>query len=286
MTKGFYLQQQQIIQNRLIKHFVPKVEAAIRDQISAAVEAIKKNPNTINGVIDSDSAMVIRHAIGKTHGDVIDFEMAKIIRDLYRTAAVAALKKYKPIKRETKGFGFNDTFVKSILDYFAKFLLNKVVIPISKTTTAFIEKTLQEAITKGWGVDETVKHLQNTDVPLKRARVIVRTESVRAMNFSQLVAADSEDFEMEKRWLAIEDRRTRDSHSDHGGVDGEQISLYDKFSNGLMYPGDEEGEAAEICNCRCTLIYIAARDSKNRLIPKKDKAMNIFTALGINKMAA
>lgn len=272
MTKGFYLQQQQIIQNRLIKHFVPKVEVAIRDQIRATIEAIKKDG--------------ISHSIGKVHGDIIDFEMAKIIRDLYRTAAVAALKKYKPIKRETKGFGFNANFVKSIIDYFAKFLLNKVVIPISKTTTAFIDKTLQEAVTKGWGVDETVKHLENTDVPKKRARVIVRTESVRAMNFSQLVAADSEDFEMEKRWLAIEDKRTRDSHSDHGGVDGEQVGLYEKYSNGLMYPGDENGDAAEVINCRCTQVFIAVRDIRGRLVPKKDKAMNIFIALGINKMAA
>ncbi len=277
MTKAFYIQQQTIIQNRLIKYFVPKVEAAIRAQIQAAVEAIKKNG--------------IQHSIGKIHGEVIDFEMMKVIRELYKTAAVAALKKYRPVKRETKGFGFNANFVNMILKYFEKFLLNKVVIPISKTTVDFIEEVLQSAIKKGWGVDQTVKELEDTDVPLKRSRLIVRTEGVRAMNFSQLVAADSEDYEMEKQWCAIEDRRTRTTHSDHGGVDGQRVDLYNRFSNGLMFPGDPGDEnhevpASEVCNCRCTLIYIAKRDARGRLVPKKNKAVNIYTALEMNKLAA
>lgn len=43
--------------------------------------------------------------------------------------------------------------------------------------------------------------------------------------------------------------RTRESHR---RVDGEIRELDEKFSNGLMFPGDPNGSAAEVVNCRCT----------------------------------
>lgn len=52
-----------------------------------------------------------------------------------------------------------------------------------------------------------------------------------------------------KQWDATLDGRTRDSHR---RVDGEIRELDEKFSNGLMFPGDPSGGAAEVVNCRCT----------------------------------
>ena len=40
-------------------------------------------------------------------------------------------------------------------------------------------------------------------------------------------------------------------------VDGEIRALDEKFSNGLMYPGDPSGSAAEVINCRCVLLQRA-----------------------------
>lgn len=54
---------------------------------------------------------------------------------------------------------------------------------------------------------------------------------------------------MLKQWDASLDARTRDSHA---RVDGEIRELDEKFSNGLMFPGDPNGAAAEVVNCRCT----------------------------------
>ena len=52
-----------------------------------------------------------------------------------------------------------------------------------------------------------------------------------------------------KQWDAAMDKRTRDSHA---RVDGEIRELDEKFSNGLRFPGDPLGSAAEVVNCRCT----------------------------------
>ena len=57
-----------------------------------------------------------------------------------------------------------------------------------------------------------------------------------------------------KQWDATLDKRTRDSHAQ---VDGEIRELDEKFSNGLMYPGDPNGRPEEVINCRCALLQRA-----------------------------
>lgn len=59
--------------------------------------------------------------------------------------------------------------------------------------------------------------------------------------------------DVEKRWLAALDSRTRGSHRH---LDGEVVKLDAEFSNGLKYPGDPDGPASEVYNCRCTLVPV------------------------------
>lgn len=59
--------------------------------------------------------------------------------------------------------------------------------------------------------------------------------------------------DVEKRWLAALDSRTRGSHRH---MDGETVKLDAEFSNGLRYPGDPDGPASEVYNCRCTLVPV------------------------------
>lgn len=250
-----------------MKLFVPKVEAALRHQINQAIAIIR--------------AKGVRAAQGNINGDILNAQIGKVITEIYSTAATLAFKKYKP---NIKAFGINIDFVNQVIEYLKKYLLEKVVVPISQTTVDAIESVLQEAVREGWGVDETVKRLEDEDLTKFRARLIVRTETVKATNITQIVAADNEDYEMEKMWIAIEDKRTRKSHS-HAGVDGERVDLDQPYSNGLMFPGDPNGGPAEVCNCRCTQGYFAKRDLNGKLIPKKEKGITILTRLNINRAA-
>lgn len=54
-----------------------------------------------------------------------------------------------------------------------------------------------------------------------------------------------------KQWSAALDSHTRDTHK---ALDGEEVPYNEEFSNGLMYPGDPDGEPAEVYNCRCAMI--------------------------------
>lgn len=238
-SRNWYIRQQQIAANRLAAAFVPKVYAALWKQMQAAATAIRTH-----GIVAAQ---------GNIHGDKLGGDMGAVISSLYAEAAWQALKRFKPTinarSNQKAAFGDATDFVNGVLSYFKRFLLNKVVLPIQKTTEKFVNGILDEALKEGWGVDETVKRLENTELAQERARKIVRTESVRAMNYTQLLAADEGDFEYDKEWIAIHDDRTRKTHSNHGGVDGEIRGLDEPFSNGLQFPGDPEGSAKETIQC-------------------------------------
>ncbi len=86
---------------------------------------------------------------------------------------------------------------------------------------------------------------------------IARTEGHRITNAAthdaQVKAKDA-GADVVKQWDAAMDRRTRKSHA---RVDGEIREIDEPFSNGLMYPGDSAGSAAEVINCRCACLQRA-----------------------------
>lgn len=97
-------------------------------------------------------------------------------------------------------------------------------------------------------------YTKGTGGALYRALLIARTEGGRIQNQAAMDActkAKTKGASIVKQWDATLDAKTRDSHV---RVDGEIRELEEKFSNGLMYPHDPNGGAAEVCNCRCALL--------------------------------
>lgn len=88
------------------------------------------------------------------------------------------------------------------------------------------------------------------DSAIRTARTAV-TGAQNAGRMDSYVAAEKMGIKVRKEWLATLDGRTRHSHA---MLDGEQVDNEKKFSNGCMFPGDPNGPAAEVYNCRCTLI--------------------------------
>lgn len=89
---------------------------------------------------------------------------------------------------------------------------------------------------------------------LSNAKRIARTEGHRIAQTSADDArrgAISRGCDVVKQWDAALDSRTRDSHA---RVDGEIREEDEKFSNGLKFPGDPSGSAAEVINCRCVAL--------------------------------
>lgn len=98
---------------------------------------------------------------------------------------------------------------------------------------------------------------ENPGGSLAYAMRIARTEGHRVQVQSAMDAcfkAKDSGADVVKQWDAALDKRTRASHQH---VDGEIRELDEPFSNGLMFPGDPDGGAAEVVNCRCALLQRA-----------------------------
>lgn len=94
-----------------------------------------------------------------------------------------------------------------------------------------------------------------SDLLLNRAETVARTEAMSALHEGQremyeqairdgFVTAD----EIEREWSTSGDNRVRESHNE---IDGETVAWDAPYSNGLMFPGDPNGPAEEVINCRC-----------------------------------
>lgn len=84
-----------------------------------------------------------------------------------------------------------------------------------------------------------------------RAAMIARTESSAASNAAR-TAQFSDSGISEHEWASAGDELVRDLHM----IDGERRRIEERFSNGLRYPGDPEGAAGNVINCRCTTVPV------------------------------
>lgn len=129
---------------------------------------------------------------------------------------------------------------------------------VSKTT----EKRIHNAIVRGERDDKTPDEIADDieastggAIGSARAELIARTETHSAAQNGSIAAAKSLGLPLQKEWVAVNDDRTRDDHSE---VDGTIIGIDDTFDVGddeLQYPGDPDGSPGEIVNCRCALVY-------------------------------
>lgn len=195
-------------------------------------------------------------------------QVSTVVRDLYKTVGLYfANETYRNIQDQvkTKGFGFNDDWIQQILNYFRLYLLNKAVLPITETTKEFIRQILEKGEREGWGVDKMAYELENSELTLQRARLIVRTETAKAAFKGRSMAHDKSPYKLTLEWISANDHRTRHSHRLVDGVkveEGARFSVPRYKQHGLadvqigvdymLGPGDPKASKENVINCRCT----------------------------------
>lgn len=132
--------------------------------------------------------------------------------------------------------------------------LGEDVALLKKKITAQVSR----GISTGMSFQQVAQQLAGyTNIGYNNAVRIARTEGHRIQcqaGMDACYTAKDKGADVLKQWDSTMDSSTRESHV---AVDGEIRELDEKFSNGLMFPGDPAGGAAEVINCRCALLQRA-----------------------------
>lgn len=130
---------------------------------------------------------------------------------------------------------------------------------VTETTYNDIKRIIGESYNQGLSAAEIGRNIrrQFSTYTRSRAEMIARTESngiVNSGRFNGLEQAGLED----KTWISTHDSITRtppQAQFDHVLADGETVKINQPFlrtGEPLMHPGDPEGSAGNIIQCRCT----------------------------------
>lgn len=202
----------------------------------------------------------LAHGVVDINWERKDAELLKLVEPLL----LEGLRQGVDIGQEALGEkkGIADDIIEQRLQSYLKVSGQKIT-GINKTLKKQISDTITEAIHSGetvggiardildisGGVRTAMKEFFNS--ASARALTIARTESTGAVNAGSMIYYQENDVKG-KSWSTSGDENVRESHRhcEEQGV----VKMDKPFKNGLMYPGDQSGEASEIVNCRCVLV--------------------------------
>lgn len=144
-----------------------------------------------------------------------------------------------------------------------------------------LKRLIASDVSRGISTGMTFKQIAGqlkakTNIGYNNAVRIARTEGHRIQCQSTMDAcykAKDIGADVVKQWDSTLDARTRESHQ---AVDGQIRELDKPFSNGLMFPGDPSGGAAEVVNCRCALLQRARKALDEEELEELKKRADYF----------
>jgi HK97 family phage portal protein len=139
------------------------------------------------------------------------------------------------------------------------FLTNKKlkIAGIIQTIKTQIQKEIIESYQTGESIEQIADRIRGVfDIAKSRAKTIARTEMIGSMNEGRALAISRSGFR-EEEWFTAMDERVRAQHRPMHGKRkkvGEMWLMPD--GSALRHPGDYEGPAHQIINCRCISVVV------------------------------
>ena len=184
----------------------------------------------------------------------------------------------KQINQQLKQFEnplFSEVFQSTITTWLRQNAGGRIT-SVNQNLTNFIIKFIADKFDENLSVDQITRELKKLINSPKFYRWqilrIVRTETTAAANYAAIVAAETSGVVLEKVWVSSLDVRTRTippDKFDHKEMEGVKVAPNEPFSvqgDLLQFPGDPNGQAANVINCRCTVALVPKRDRDGRLV--------------------
>lgn len=131
---------------------------------------------------------------------------------------------------------------------------SKRILGILAGTKATLKAYVDGGIRDGLSLEQIGEALREkaSSIAETRARLITGNEVVSASAYASRQAAVQSGVVKSKSWLSRRDGQIREAHE---SIDGQTVPLDQPYSNGLMFPGDPDGRAAEVIDCCCVETY-------------------------------
>lgn len=200
-------------------------------------------------------------------GDSFQLDKTKIENTmvaLYKTVGIAFAREMYSRLSTSKDINQSDwdTFMENYVKTEAGAKIISMTGETKRQALGIIREVLEQAVNEGWGADVTARKIQTalltkgTELTRWRASMIARTEIMTASNLGHRIGAESTGLPMLKYWISTYDSRTRDTHR---VVEQQNPKMLNEpFIVGItpmLMPGDSNGPAEEVINCRCVLTY-------------------------------
>lgn len=202
--------------------------------------------------------------IAKDFGDTL-FENKRETLNYARAKTISEIEKQK--KKKVKKIKKIPKVITGILfmDYspeLLKQIKDKTFIASQNTLDRMIGdvmENLSQSYQEGLGINQAANRLEEVFTSMEDYELvrIARTE----INGAQNEGAYQTELELELEydmWWTSEDDRVRGTDpkdtADHVSMHGQIARVGEPFSNGLLYPGDRNGEIKEWIQCRCRLV--------------------------------
>ena len=254
------------LQRRYERRYEKQIYAALKKQLQPYLDAVEQAPANINQF------------------DLISpAPLADVLESLYVTAGVAyaeamynAIQPPKKSTKEQLRAGWRD-----FMRRFAVTNLTGVLIDINKTSKDIIERIVSNGLRDGKGIPDIARSIEQSVAGIftNRAKLIARTEMVKATNTAAMESSKTSDFMYEKKWLPATDNRTREDHLSM--INKPYIPFDQPFIVGgyeMDRPGDgTTAPASQICNCRCKVVFRIMRDANGLPMRKLGSQSGAYT---------
>jgi SPP1 gp7 family putative phage head morphogenesis protein len=258
---------------QVMPYTLTDIEQALADELSALYDDAAKY------LVDKAKNFVSKYQPGKQYdADALNALIKQLTDQIAKTNAdaVAAINGYAPLVAAEQanfteyaiedGTTLNPSFTLLNQDTVLRLIKDSpAVLPKAKAkiaknkqwNTPKLRSALTHAIVQGDSIPKLSKKVEeicgsNKAIATRNARTMM-TGARNAGTLAAYVRAEQNGMHIQKQWMAALDERTRVSHRH---LDGEIKPVNEKFSNGLMHPGDTTGRPAEVWNCRCTMVPI------------------------------
>lgn len=135
---------------------------------------------------------------------------------------------------------------------------------VTDTTYEAIQAALNEGVVYGESIDDLANRIRTLFVQTysNRAETVARTEVISAYNGAGVLGATQlpPDVVAGQEWIATRDGRTREEHAN---ADGQVVAVgtaFDVGGSAMAYPGDPNGGAGNVVNCRCTIAFLTPEE--------------------------